>query len=83
MNRWILTTIGTGLLIIGLATTSTVAAQPTSAPTPTASPSPTPQYSTGNFFKDIARDQKAIWTSPFHAKKGDLKWVVPVGLVTN
>ncbi len=32
------------------------------------------------FFKNILRDQKAIWTSPFHLHKDDAKWVIPAGL---
>jgi membrane-associated phospholipid phosphatase len=42
------------------------------SPTPTPTPKPTT-----NFFKDIARDQKAIWTSPFHIKRSDWKWLGP------
>jgi membrane-associated phospholipid phosphatase len=29
------------------------------------------------FFKNILRDQKAIWTSPLHLKKQDAKWIIP------
>ena len=46
-----------------------------SSPTPT--PSPTPRM---GFFKNVARDQKTIWTSPFHLKREDVKWLVPLGL---
>ena len=45
------------------------------SPTPT--PSPTPRVS---FAKNVARDQKTIWTSPFHLKREDVKWLVPLGL---
>jgi hypothetical protein len=41
-----------------------------------ATPTPTPSPRT-NFFKDIAKDQKAIWTSPFHVSKSDWKWLGP------
>lgn len=54
---------------------------------PAASPSPTPRASASpslekEFFKNILRDQKAIWTFPAHFNSGDAKWVVPVGLAT-
>ena len=31
---------------------------------------------------NIIRDQGVIWTSPFRIRGGDLKWIVPIGLVT-
>ena len=51
---------------------ATVAVAQSGSPTPT----PTPRPKT-NFFKDIAHDQKAIWTSPFHISRGDWKWLGP------
>jgi len=30
------------------------------------------------FFKNILRDQKAIWTSPFRLHKHDSRWLIPV-----
>lgn len=30
-----------------------------------------------NFLRDIASDQKAIWTSPFHIGRSDWKWLGP------
>jgi len=30
-----------------------------------------------DFFKNILRDQKAIWTSPRHLNRGDAKWMIP------
>jgi len=55
------------------------------AQTPSPTPSPTPKASSTPslekaFFKNILRDQKAIWTSPAHFDRGDAKWVIPVGL---
>ena len=47
---------------------------PSPTPTPTASPTPSLEK---EFFKNILRDQKAIWTSPFHLDRGDAKWIVP------
>jgi len=57
------------------------------AQTPTASPSPAPQPSATpslekEFFKNVLRDQKAIWTSPFHLRGRDACWLAPLGLGT-
>jgi hypothetical protein len=30
-----------------------------------------------DFFKNILKDQKAIWTAPFHIQQSDAKWMVP------
>jgi membrane-associated phospholipid phosphatase len=59
----------------------------TQAQTPLAGPSPTPQPSATptlekQFFKNILRDQKAIWTSPFHLRGADARWLAPLGLGT-
>ena len=63
------------------------AAFSTQAQTPLASPSPSPQPSATptlekQFFKNILGDQKAIWTSPFHLRGGDARWLAPLGLGT-
>src|ERR1041385_8162648 len=42
-------------------------------------PSPTPSLE-HEFFKNILRDQKAIWTAPFHLERGDMKWAIPAGV---
>jgi len=34
------------------------------------------------FFVNILRDQRAIWTSPFHLHGTDKKWLAPLGLST-
>ncbi|MFS8087037.1 MAG: phosphatase PAP2 family protein [Acidobacteriota bacterium] len=57
------------------------------AQTPSASPSPTPATTASptlesQFFKNILRDQKAIWTSPFHLHGRDARWLAPLGLGT-
>lgn len=57
----------------------------TRAQTPVASPSPTPSKTPSlerQFFKNILRDQKAIWTSPFHLRGRDARWLTPLGLST-
>src|SRR5690349_20309697 len=56
-----------GMILLTLATTVALHAQ-TPAPTPTLE---------HEFFKNILRDQKAIWTAPFHLERSDMKWVVP------
>ncbi len=36
-----------------------------------------------NFLRHLAEDQKDIWTSPFHLKPADAKWLVPMsGIAT-
>jgi len=57
------------------------------AQTPSSSPTPTPRQSSKpslehEFFKNIIRDQKAIWTSPFHLHSRDARWAAPLGLGT-
>src|SRR5882724_7994717 len=49
----------------------------TPSPTPVASPTPTLEH---EFFKNVMRDQKAIWTSPFHLHQRDGRWLAPIGL---
>jgi len=68
------------LFIIIVAGVSSVSAQaPASTPTP--QPSPTPSLEK-QFFKNILQDQRAIWTSPFHLRRGDAKWLAPLGVMT-
>ena len=55
------------------------APSPSPSPTPRTSPSPTLE---SQFFKNILRDQKAIWTSPFHLRGRDARWLAPLGLGT-
>jgi membrane-associated phospholipid phosphatase len=55
-------------------------AQTTPAAT-AARPQPTPRPTTEkNFFNNILRDQKGIWTAPFHLHQSDAKWIAPLGL---
>lgn len=76
------------LLAVFFAFTFGVSAQssiPVPAPSPLASPSPTaslPPESERQFFRNILRDQQAIWTSPLHLKGEDARWLVPLGLTT-
>jgi len=44
---------------------------------PSSSPAPSLER---EFFKNILRDQKTIWTAPFHLHRNDTKWMVPFGI---
>jgi membrane-associated phospholipid phosphatase len=50
---------------------------PTPSPTPTARATPSLER---EFFKNILRDQKAIWTAPLHLHSADAKWMAPSGI---
>jgi membrane-associated phospholipid phosphatase len=52
---------------------------PPAGPIPLPSPTPKPKSLERQFFKNIAHDQLAIWTSPFKIDKDDAKWLVPFG----
>jgi len=68
------------LLVILFSTGLTVRAQtPTSSPTPAAPATPTLEK---EFFKNILRDQKAIWTAPFRIHNADTKWILPSAIGT-
>jgi hypothetical protein len=69
---------GMVFLLVMLGTTVAVRAQtsPASTPSPVPTPSPAPSLE-HEFFKNILRDQKAIWIAPLHLDRRDLKWVVP------
>jgi hypothetical protein len=40
------------------------------------------RYSLRSVFRNLPRDQKAIWTAPFHLRLGDAPWVVPLAGAT-
>jgi hypothetical protein len=50
---------------------------PRTAPTPAVSKAPSLER---EFFKNILRDQKAIWTAPLHIERSDAKWMIPAGV---
>ena len=50
---------------------------PTPSPTPAVRKAPSLER---EFFKNILRDQKAIWTAPLHVHRADAKWMVPSGI---
>jgi hypothetical protein len=59
-----------------LIATLTVRAQTFPKPVPAPTPAPTPSLEK-EFFKNILRDQKAIWTAPLHVERSDAKWIIP------
>ena len=68
------------ILILALFITAfSASAQTQPQPTPQAKPTPTLE---SQFFKNILRDQRAIWTLPFHLHSEDTKWLLPLGLST-
>jgi membrane-associated phospholipid phosphatase len=56
-------------------------AQTTATPVPTPQAKPSPSLES-RFFKNILRDQRAIWTAPFNIGRDDIKWVAPLGIST-
>jgi hypothetical protein len=63
------------------------AGEAASAAAPTPTPAPTPKIvddsraasdNPGKFLRNLAYDQKVIWTSPFKARIEDLNWIVPL-----
>lgn len=71
--------------ILFLVVVGAQAQTPSSTPLPTPSPSPatsSPPSLESQFFKNILRDQKAIWTAPFHLHSRDARWLAPVTLGT-
>jgi len=45
----------------------------------TPKPVPTPAHQK-NFLRNIASDQKHLWLAPFHWRRDDEKWTIPLGL---
>src|SRR6476659_5112566 len=48
---------------------------PQASPTPQPSPAPSLE---SRFFKNLLRDQRAIWTAPFATEKSNIRWVIPL-----
>ncbi|PYS74252.1 MAG: hypothetical protein DMF69_02250 [Acidobacteria bacterium] len=72
-NRILRCTFATVLFLCFLSLGSAVRAQVPSKPKPTS----TPPSLEKEFFKNILRDQKAIWTAPLHLRKADAIWIAP------
>jgi len=66
-------------LVIILSIGSAVRGQRVPNPSPTPAATPTPSLEK-QFFKNILRDQKAIWTTPLSLHKADAKWMIPSGI---
>ncbi|HEY0547197.1 MAG TPA: phosphatase PAP2 family protein [Pyrinomonadaceae bacterium] len=54
-------------------------ASPDESPEPQPSPTPTLEK---QFFKNILRDQRAIWVSPFRMGGGEMRWVAPLSVAS-
>ena len=70
-----------GIIVSAVFLLSGVTRAQTVSPTPT----PTPAQSSSlerDFFKNILRDQKAIWTSPAHVHGNDAPWLIMLGMTT-
>lgn len=67
------------VLVFVLATEFVAQAQTPAAPSPTPPVGPRKSLER-DFFKNVLRDQKAIWTSPFHLERKDAKWMIPAGI---
>jgi len=67
------------LCAIVFATGPTMHAQTPVKPTPSPTRSSPPSLER-EFFTNILRDQKAIWTSPLHLERSDAKWMLPSGI---
>lgn len=67
------------VIILALVVSTVGVKAQTPQPSPVPSPSPTLER---QFFKNILRDQKAIWTSPVHLEASDARWIVPLAIGT-
>jgi PAP2 superfamily protein len=74
-NRGLQCLFATILFTLG----TTVALHAQTSPEPVPTPSATPSLER-EFFKNILRDQKAIWTAPLHLERSDTKWMIPSGI---
>jgi len=73
--------LGFTLLGLLLCSVAPLYAQTSPSPSPTPAVRPTPSLEK-EFFRNILRDQKAIWTAPFHIGRADAKWIVPTSIGT-
>jgi membrane-associated phospholipid phosphatase len=70
---------GIAILILLLSTAFAGRAQTPAEPSPSPTPSATPSLER-EFFRNILRDQRTIWTAPFHLHRKDAKWLIPFGI---
>src|SRR5438132_4123977 len=73
----ILLTLSTG----AFAQTPSAGSPPHPQTAPTPKPSPTPSLEK-KFIANILHDQRAIWLSPVHTERSDVKWLAPLGVST-
>jgi membrane-associated phospholipid phosphatase len=66
-----------------------VLASPAQTPSVLPSPEPAPTNNSarkpsleGHFFRNVLKDQRDIWTSPFKLRGKDMRWFVPLGIAT-
>lgn len=76
-NGQLLRLFGMQVLVV-LSFGFSVQAQTNPLPPPT--PKPSPRSLESEFFRNILRDQKAIWTAPFRIGRSDAKWMIPSGV---
>jgi membrane-associated phospholipid phosphatase len=83
IRRFCLWLIFLAVILVGFEISPAQTALPAATPTLQASPTPEPSPSLEKqFFKNILRDQQAIWTSPFRLRGKDIKWLAPLGAAT-
>lgn len=74
------------ILVAAASTAASAQSFPAAQPSPSPQASPTPQAKSSqittarHLVRNIFRDQRAIWTSPFHMDGDDAKWLAPLGL---
>lgn len=79
IRRFCLWLIFLAVILVGVEISPAQTTLPAATPTPQASPKPSLEK---QFFKNILRDQQAIWTSPFRLRGKDIKWLAPLGAAT-
>jgi membrane-associated phospholipid phosphatase len=62
------------VMLMGLITSASGQTLPAPSPTPPAGTKPSLER---DFFRNIIRDQKAIWAAPVQLERKDAKWLVP------
>jgi membrane-associated phospholipid phosphatase len=66
-----------GMIVLGVVLATGTAVRAQTFPQPAATPTPSLEK---EFFKNILRDQKAIWLAPLHVRRTDAKWMIPSGI---
>src|SRR5207244_3958201 len=81
-NRISICHFGIIMFAISLSSVATRAQTASATPSPTPTASPSSSEPEKDFFRNILRDQKAIWTSPFHLHGRDARYLAPLGVGT-